>query len=276
MSSAALPLMDWFSASSDNNVLIVGDTHGAFDWVELVVIPYAVTHNCQTIMQLGDFGFIWDNDVDIVHAALDRLDGALAAADIVLTFLCGNYENHPVLEALAAKAERTPEGHYSLRPHIVYTGRIAVWTWDGLRVAAVGGATSIDRDLRVPGVSWWPEERLTEREVCEALGYGPVDILFTHDAPTCIPMRLVPDVLSMVNRTAMSQVGRALRPALWFHGHYHQSVTYCFEHRTGVTTVRGLGRDYATEVTDSMVALNLGIVLDQLNAGRYGGTEDVQ
>jgi hypothetical protein len=244
--------------------------------VEQIVIPYAVTNHCQTIMQLGDFGFIWDNNIDVVHASLDRLDDMLGAADVTLIFLCGNHENHPVLEALAAKAARTSEGHYALRPNIFYTGRVAVWTWEGVRVAAVGGATSIDRHARTIGVSWWPEERLAEHEIREAMSIGPVDVLFTHDAPTCIPMRLMPDLLSMANRTAMSEVGRALKPALWFHGHYHESLTYPFEHRAGVATVRALGCDHTAEITDSMVALDLDKVLAQLNAGRYSGTEEFQ
>lgn len=276
MTSAALPMVDWFNEYTDHNVLILGDTHGQFDWMEHVVIPYAATARCHTIMQVGDFGFVWDNDIDVVNATLDRLNALLAGVNVSLLFLPGNHENHPMLAHLASEAARTSEGHYALRSHLFYTGRSAVWTWEGLRVAAVGGATSIDRHMRKPGVSWWPEEELSEEELQRALDFGPVDVLFTHDAPAGVPMKLIPDLVSAMHRTNMSHLGRMLKPSLWFHGHYHESFVYKFEHQAGYTTVRGLGCDHAANAADSMVALDLHAVLAQLNAGRYGGTEDAK
>lgn len=250
-------------------VLVVGDTHGVYQWVEQTVIPYAKAAGCSTIMQVGDFGFVWDNRLTHVDGELDRLHEALSAAGIVLVFLPGNHENHPMLQRLSEDAEKNEDGHYILRPTIVYTGRVAAWTWDGLRMAAVGGAASIDRDERVPGVSWWPEEMLQPDEVCDAVQLGPVDILFTHDAPTGVPIRLLPDVASTAHRAYMAQVGLAVSPAYWFHGHYHDSLFYRFHHLVGTATVRGLDCDQARSRTDAMVAVNLRSVREGLDAARY-------
>lgn len=249
-------------------VLVVGDTHGRFPWMVGSVIPYAKSAGCTRIMQVGDFGFVWQNDIDEVNRELDWLHGALEQAGLTLVFLPGNHENHPMLQRLSEAAERNEDGHYVLRPTIAYTGRVAAWTWDGLRMAAVGGANSIDKDELVPGESWWPEETLQLEEVDAAVKLGPVDILFTHDAPTGVPIPLMPDLASTVHRAFMSKIGETLMPALWFHGHYHRSMFYKFQHMVGATTVRGLHCNHARSHAEAMVAINLRAIRERLGAGR--------
>lgn len=238
-------------------VLVVGDTHGMPLWMEKTVVPYAKAAGCVTIMQCGDFGFVWDNNIDVVNRELDWLHGILDDAGLRLVFLPGNYENHPMLAQLAEAADRNEDGHYLLRPTVLYAGRVAAWTWDGLRLAAVGGAVSVDADDRRAGTSWWPEEMLQPDEVEAAAALGPVDILFTHDAPTGVPARLIPDVASMAHRAYMAHIGAALVPAYWFHGHYHDSLHYRFHHTAGTTTVRGLHCNHTPSPSEAMVPINL-------------------
>lgn len=254
-------------------ILVVGDMHGRLPWVTNTVIPYAKATGCVGIMQVGDFGFVWHNNIDEVDRELDRLHRALEHAGLGLVFLPGNHENHPMLQRLSAAAERNEDGHYMLRPTIAYTGRVAAWTWDGLRIAAVGGAHSIDKDERVPGVSWWPEEMLQQEDIDAATALGPVDILFSHDAPVGVPLPLVPDLASTVHREFMSVIGENLMPALWFHGHYHEWLAYRFQHMTGSTVVRGLHCNTARSHTEAMVAINLGAIRERLNAAYFVGGE---
>lgn len=249
-------------------VLVVGDTHRSGVWLRDTVIPFALATGCATIMQVGDFGFVWDTDPDGVREELDWVHQILDRAGLTLTFLPGNHENHAMLYRLAEAADRTDDGHHLLRPTIRYTGRVAAWEWDGLRVAAVGGAVSIDREARVPGISWWPEETLTPHEVIAATRLGPVDILFSHDAPNGVPMRLVPDAASAMNRLTMTRIGTALAPDFWFHGHYHEALSYLFRHPAGVTKVRGLHCHLAPTAPDAMVAVNLGSIRRGLDATR--------
>lgn len=225
---------------------MVGDTHGATTWMRSKVIPHALKSRCQRIIQVGDFGFVWDNDADAVDWELSRLDLMLTRAGLLLHFLPGNHDNHPMLAKLAGAARLSEEGHYMLKPSIYYTGRVSEWTWRDVRFAAVGGAASIDREHRVPGESWWPEEMLSDAEVRAAQDLGPVDVLFTHDAPAEMPsLALSPHVPSAQSREAMSRIGRALRPKLWTHGHYHRSLAYQLRHDDGLCAVRGLDRDGA-------------------------------
>lgn len=259
----AIPLFD----DNGMKVLVVGDTHGSFRWLIEDVVPYAQATGCRTIMQVGDFGFIWQSYGRHVDEVLDHLQEIMSHAGITLHFLPGNHENHDVLERLASDAPRSSEGHLCLRPSIMYTGRYAAWTWADVRIAAVGGGISIDRYLRTPGVSWWPQEALTQDEVRAASEFGPVDILFSHDSPIGIPMPLLPNPESTAHRVMMTEIGRALRPHFWFHGHYHFSAFYTFEHDGGRCAVRSLDRDH-TDAPQSMVVVNLQSVRNGLDVIR--------
>lgn len=248
-------------------VLVVGDAGGDLEWLTYNVIPYAKATGCHAIMQLGDFGLIWHQES--ANRNLDELHEQLDAAGLTLAFLPGNHEHHPLLERLASEAPRNSDGHAVLRPTIAYTGRISAWTWDGVRMAAIGGAPSIDRYGRIPGKSWWPEEMLTPKEVEAASQLGPVDIVFSHDAPAGVPMNLIFDLDSTAHRQYISQIGQALTPAYWYHGHYHESLFYRFHHVRGAATVRGLGCNHSECDTDSMVPINLRSIREGLDTARY-------
>jgi len=246
-------------------VLVVGDVGGDLEWLVEDVISYAQATGCARIMQLGDFGLIWHTET--VQRQLDELDARLHAAGLTLTFLPGNHENHPLLEFLAGAAERNVDRHCVLRPTVFYTGRVSTWWWDGVRMAAVGGAPSVDRFLRVAGQSWWPaHEMLRPEEVAVAMRMGPVDILFSHDAPAGVPMDLLPDLDSTAHRAYMTEIGRALAPAYWFHGHYHESLFYEFHHVLGTATVRGLDCNHTDVDVDAMAVINLASIREGLEA----------
>lgn len=235
-------------------VLVVGDTHGAVAWMRNRVIPHAIRMGCQRIFQVGDFGFVWDNDFVAVDRELGRLDIMLARAGLTLHFLPGKNDNHKMLAALAAKSRTNREGHYVLRPAIYYTGRVSSWTWRNIRFAAVGGAVGVDSDP-VRGVPH--PAMLTQEEVFAAEQIGPVDVLFSHDAPTEMPtLALRLHVPTTHSRETMSRIGWALQPRMWTHGRYHRSLTYQFRHRAGLCAVRGLDMD-GSQLTESTAVLDL-------------------
>lgn len=226
-------------------VLAVGDTHRDWTWLIKTVIPTARKQGCPRIIQVGDFGFVWSNNLRTAQTDLGALSGHLETACLTLTFLPGNHENHWMLSRLEAQARRDgrtgPEGHAELAPHVYYTGRYSAWEWAGVRIAAVGGATSIDRAERFLGEDWWPEEALTQAEARKARQLGPVDVLFSHDGPPGVPFTfLVPDLASQIHRQRVGTIAQSLRPTLWLHGHYHYYARYEFRHRRGMCQVIAL------------------------------------
>lgn len=226
-------------------VLVVGDTHGDMAWVAKTVIPTAVQRQCSRIMQLGDFGFGFSGDLRAARAELATLSALLMEAGVDLTFLPGNHEHHPTLTRLAHMSllgERVnDDGHPELAKRVFYTGRVSVWHWAGVRCAALGGATSLDKDIRTPGVDWFPEEQLSQADLERAWRFGRADVLFSHDGPPNVPFDfLIPNQESDIHRRLVGDTARMLAPQRWYHGHYHAYADYRFRHRRGYGRVIAL------------------------------------
>lgn len=115
---------------------------------------------------------------------------------------------------------------------------------------ALGGAHSMDRRDRREGVSWWPDEHLTDADVARAVGAGPVDAIIAHDAPDGIdipglwPTDSVPASDAAAAQRHRQHVGHVVeqtQPAVLFHGHDHVRYTAVRGH----TKVVGLADDSA-------------------------------
>lgn len=224
-------------------VLVLGDSHGQGQWLR-DKIYWAKKRKIKKVIQVGDFG-LWDHEEDGVRF-LDWTNEALRETGIQLTFLGGNHENWDHLNWYEQNWPKSDNGHIHIRSHIRYTGRSSRWNWGGKTFQAVGGAVSIDKAWRTVGKSMWLDEEIPDRVVngLEAVG-AKSDYLFTHDAPSCVPMaNLKPDMDSALHRQKMDRIGRAVRPDAWFHGHYHKWMEYSFMHQEGYTAVYGLDRDY--------------------------------
>lgn len=229
---------------------VVGDTHGNMQWLCNSVLPYVAESGADRIVQVGDFGYIWP-EVQY-ERNLAKISRHLQRHGLRLYFLPGNHDAHDKLARYTETIAPDEDGFYEIEPGLFFLGRVNAWTWFGKRFAAVGGAVSIDRDWRINVYPrggrrkpiWWKEEVLSPEEVEAAKGLGEVDVLFSHDAPTSFPYSLKPDLESTMNRQRMSDIAAALRPKLWFHGHYHVRTSY--GHRVGpdhVAVVEGLDMD---------------------------------
>ncbi len=91
----------------------------------------------------------------------------------------------------------------------------------------VSGAFSIDKDQRIMGVSWWPEEELSITEGGEVLNLyedKKPDIVVTHDCPDKIKRRI--SVFGFQHsRTGvlLENMLNIHKPKLWIFGHMHKS-----------------------------------------------------
>lgn len=218
---------------------VVGDVHGDISFAS-AVCRAAEHEEVSNIFQVGDFG-VWDHQPDGVYF-LDKLaeNAALRGVDWYVTL--GNHENYDSIERYQAVSTSS---FIPLRDRITVLGnKTAVFEMDGIKFASVGGAVSIDRDIRKPGSSWWPQESTKYGDVQRLAELveitGPVDFLLTHDSPTTLPEWpgfYKNDHLSNTNRELMDAVGEIARAKYWFHGHYHRGLQYQFND----TQVVGLG-----------------------------------
>lgn len=105
----------------------------------------------------------------------------------------------------------------------------------------IAGAFSIDRDWRIPMVSWWPDEELSFEELDKALDlYIKVKPRFviSHEAPTSAATWLLTQIAPnfrpekiVTTRTgqAMERMLDCHRPEKWIFGHYHIDRTFNFK-----------------------------------------------
>lgn len=253
---ALLPAM----GSVSKRILLAGDTHGDLAHCRYL-IGIAELLDCQSILQLGDFGY-WEHTNNGMKF-LDSLEEELSESSVNLYWLRGNHENHWLLyyfhlgrefphakhlydqylnqeawvrafgvrPAHEHKADDSP--FWQIRNKIWYIEDGKPWIWEGVRLVALGGAYSIDVNQRSLGTSWWEEEVATEELVESYADVGKVDLMLLHDTPVethienefaarGFPFRNSSD--SFYNRHLVSIAANHVNPDYIFGGHYHTSI----------------------------------------------------
>lgn len=90
----------------------------------------------------------------------------------------------------------------------------------------VSGADSIDKDERIEGVSWWPDEELTYKQAEDCLAKwekSKLDILVSHDLPQSFAegYKLIYD--RTLTRDLLQRMIDVRKPSLIITGHHHRS-----------------------------------------------------
>ena len=227
-----------------NCICFVGDIHGVRDRMAAIVSE-AARRGARTIIQVGDFG-IWP-EMRHSRPQTDGFDSDVAAmlerhGVDQLVFVDGNHDWHPWLRFQQRKhAARLAEGRAAdaggqlveRTVPIEESGRVrwaprgTVIELAGLRILMCGGAPSIDRELRVQGQSWWPEEAITDEDVARSCAVGPVDVLVTHDASELVAIPGIVDhwAPGEASRHRVERIRSATRPRWAFSGHYHKRLS---------------------------------------------------
>lgn len=248
-------------------VAFAGDWHGNYHWA-VKAVKWAREQNVEVILHTGDFGaFFHQRDNRFVTA----LHEALVEAGIVLLFVDGNHDNHPVLNA---RPKHPASGLRFVTSHIYFIPRGFRWNWGGLEWMGVGGAHSVDRKWRTEGVDWWPTELITQDQfdsIRAGVGKrGPVDVMITHDAPlgAAIPFRGEPMfdpaeiLLSQLHRKRMQEIVDVAQPGLLVHGHYHLFYSHALKGDGFWTEVVGLNMD-ATYMSENMVVFDMADMIER-------------
>lgn len=208
--------------ATPDRVLFTGDWHGRHGWAK-AMLRQARLEGADTLVQLGDFGLWHGRDGEYF---LNEVARHAAHYEVNVLWLDGNHENFDVLDQL-------PVGRHGLtcvRPRVWHLPRGFRWTWAGMRFLSLGGATSLDRPYRTPGMSWWPQEELTLAQAHAASAGGAVDVMLTHDCPSGVDVPGLPPAsmwdpaeLRRANqhRDLLRAVVEDLTPTHLLHGHFH-------------------------------------------------------
>lgn len=228
------------------HILVMGDLHGNLG-AALNMVDFAVNRRVDKIVQVGDFG-IWPGG----QSFLVELDRALQKAKLDLHFVPGNHENYDDIEYMEECHERSDDGHVRVMNNVWMIPRGTVWKWEDKTWLGLGGAASIDREWRSPGVSWWPQEIILDSDVDKAIEASKgldIDYFVSHDASNRTPwgFQLIPDPDSMECRRKIDRVLDAVKPKVHFHGHMHRAYDWNLTHGSAfdsdygpVTEVHGL------------------------------------
>ena len=228
----------------DDHVYIAGDWHANFGFVENLLENLNHFNTSRTIIHVGDLGIFGESD-------LDEFDDLLDEYGFNLYWVDGNHENFDLME----KYNIDDGGLRQMRSRIWHITRGTQFMVDGVRWAALGGAASIDRQYRKQGVSWWPQEYITDEDVENACMGEKVEVMITHDTPQ-LPVPIVlqdhstarywPEEdreLSYQNSKSILKVMEKIQPAKIFHGHWHMRYTEDVELSYGVVEFTGLDCD---------------------------------
>jgi len=198
---------------------ITGDTHGTFDFRFGKIDCEKGDH----IIILGDFGFLWEQkETKAERQALEELK----SIGIDVLFIDGNHENFSRLNSLPLRnlfgnlVGVVDKGIYHLR-------RGNIYCIEGKSFFCMGGAASIDRDIRIEGLSWWKEETHSREEIDNALenlkkACYKMDYMLTHSAPGTLKSMLLRNN-NFLDPTEgfFEQLANTVDFKLWLFGHYH-------------------------------------------------------
>lgn len=204
-------------------ILVAGDTHGNVRSMT-TKIARAKDLGANYVIQVGDFG-MWQGLEGLEF--LDAVNTSAVFHDVKVFALPGNHENFDLWEYhLNNPHNPKTDGFTHIRSHVLIAPKVHNWKWAEKRFFIAGGAVSIDKQMRRPGISWWPQEELSDSELASVLKYGgpQINYLFTHDQSdhTNWGFNLVPDPQSKIHRQKMDKVIAHLKPKKHFAGHMHK------------------------------------------------------
>ncbi|WP_291479944.1 metallophosphoesterase [Corynebacterium sp.] len=212
-------------------IAFIGDLHGKLAAFEHTTAQ-ALNRGATTIIQVGDF-WIYDNPRQLakLQRVLRRIspDG-IADEDIDYRFIDGNHEKFDILNPDATAP-------VAMSDNLTYMPRGTHARLAGADILFFGGASSVDRDHRTEGTTWWPAENITAEQVqlVTDTPTAPVDILVTHDTSTAGFAALLDhgghardktdDPAGTTNRAYLDTVITHTRPRVQVHGHHHTRHT---------------------------------------------------
>lgn len=193
--------------------LILGDIHCR--WQNLDTLLEEILYNDNSfdaIINVGDFGYGWPG---IAENWVNK-------TGLIFYWAEGNHDNADMLK------EHHNSNGGTLPANIVHMPRGSLLNIKGVNLAFFGGASSPDKDQRLIGQSWWPEETIRSSELDSFLArdIGNVDILITHEKaenyefPPDGP-RIIHGGCGASDRIAIQQIVEKTAPTSHFWGHWH-------------------------------------------------------
>lgn len=158
-------------------ILLLGDIHGNINSLRKA-IEIATKVEAKAIIQVGDFGLFPRGGADIGFYKVCK------ESSIPIYFIEGNHDDCTRWVKLTQVTQVWDDAN------LFYVPRGTVIELDGRTIAFMGGAASIDKDIRLrENWHWDKEENISGHEVLrlfENVDGKKIDVLITHDVPTSV------------------------------------------------------------------------------------------
>jgi hypothetical protein len=184
-------------------------------------------HTIRYHIILGDGGFLWPKNqkADAYNYEI------LARRPFPVLCVIGNHE--PILGRTDIPEVDIGLGEtvYQINPLVSYLKRGKIYTIDGYRFLVLGGALSIDRAYRIPGISWWANEFWSEQEKADIFTLlekeNTFDFVLSHTGPDRINTAVFSDIagssVKYGDEVALlnDKIDTKITCRQWWCGHWH-------------------------------------------------------
>jgi len=215
-----------------------GDLHGDYDIAKLKLFSKEkdLTKNDFLIIA-GDFGLVW---YPPKHPFFKRdlyWLNWLSNKSFTTLFIPGNHDNYELLNSdLYQEEDLFGNKVKKIYNSIYMLERGKIYTIDGLKIFAFGGAQSIDKYRRKEGVSWWSQELPSYEEEIKGLqvleeSNNKVDIILTHATHKKMFDALgIEDINGYKDKSYdpmvkyLTEIQERTNYTYWINGHYHVNL----------------------------------------------------
>lgn len=213
-------------------VYITGDTHRNFTAVK----EWAKYHQGDELIILGDAGINYYGGLvdDLEKGGIDG-DSGLNGMGIKLFCIHGNHENRP--QNIPSYKDTEYRGgkvmYEEAYPNLLFAVDGEIYDFDGIKAIAIGGAYSVDKDIRIlSGNKWWndeqPSDEIKQRveSKLDSVNWS-VDIVLSHTCPTDFEPRhlFIPGLdQKLIDKSTekwLQTIKDRLEFKKWYFGHYH-------------------------------------------------------
>ena len=208
-------------------IYLAGDTHIPIDIGKLDAFDFPQQNHMTRddyVIILGDFGLYW-KDNDVFYKWYEWLN----QRNFTVLWVDGNHENFDWIATLP-KSEWNG-GIVQRDGNIIHLMRGNIYTIEEQTFFIFGGAYSIDKAYRTPGLSWWKAEEYNDKEKDLALSnlakYDyKVDYVLTHACPYSIKQIMFDFHDDTRTELFLEEIKSKISYKDWYFGHYHYDKDY--------------------------------------------------
>lgn len=217
-------------------IYITGDKHGALQLADFSQVNWPEGQSLTKkdfLIIAGDFGGVFHGE-EKDKALLDYYE----SCPWTTLFVDGNHENFDLLSEFPVTEWNSGKVQF-IRPSIIHLMRGQVYTIDGKTIFTMGGATSIDKNYRTEGESWWREELPSGEEYFEAdknlaAHNNKVDFIVTHCCSARQYYRFAAIHFHSFVRDSLTDYLDELEKRIsfkhWYYGHHHEDLNVDEQH----------------------------------------------